>query len=547
MSPSVRWSAAILTAISMAVLSVFWSGAAHAHAGLLESSPADSQVLDQAPDRILLRFNEPVQMTSLRLVDPAGGVVQLRSEMGDQLDRVTAALPELSNGTHVLSWRLASADGHPLGSSLVFSVGAPSGNPSGSAGPVAESVPVGLTVLYAAARAAIYGASLLTAGLVIFTLLFRRHAVVVSPYPAVLLSASIAAVSTVLGLALQALILADNAVFLAPANFSTFLAPGTSVSALLRLDGLALLVAAAAWQWSLPVLGPLGAVMVVASFAFTGHTVPWGSLWLSGLLVLHLLAIAFWAGAFWPLLVATRHADRNGVAQLMAAFSVVATIVVPLLVGSGLVMVWRLVGSWSALATTAYGLTLLVKIVIVSGMLGLAALNKWRFVPALRQGRDASERLRRSILGEAALAGAVFVATAVLTSVPPPAGGKTAEHIRHGSASNQIIRTSAGSLNLMLIVTPAEAGENLFELKVSGSEGVPKDIRSVTLNLGSRDLGIENIHRVMARTGPGSYRHEGPELAVPGRWRIGTDLLVSDFEKRTAEFIIDIEGEHRLR
>lgn len=391
MSPSVRWSAAILTAISMAVLSVFWSGAAHAHAGLLESSPADSQVLDQAPDRILLRFNEPVQMTSLRLVDPAGGVVQLRSEMGDQLDRVTAALPELSNGTHVLSWRLASADGHPLGSSLVFSVGAPSGNPSGSAGPVAESVPVGLTVLYAAARAAIYGASLLTAGLVIFTLLFRRHAVVVSPYPAVLLSASIAAVSTVLGLALQALMLADNAVFLAPANFSTFLAPGTSVSALLRLDGLALLVAAAAWQWSLPVLGPLGAVMVVASFAFTGHTVPWGSLWLSGLLVLHLLAIAFWAGAFWPLLVATRHADRNGVAQLMAAFSVVATIVVPLLVGSGLVMVWRLVGSWSALATTAYGLTLLVKIVIVSGMLGLAALNNRRC------GRE--ETLRSGFVG----------------------------------------------------------------------------------------------------------------------------------------------------
>ena len=69
----------------------------------------------------------------------------------------------------------------------------------------------------------------------------------------------------------------------------------------------------------------------------------------------------------------------------------------------------------------------------------------------------------------------------------------------------------------------------------------------MTLNLGSPDLGIENILRVMTRTGAGKYRHEGPELAVPGRWRLGADLLVSDFEKRTAEFIIDIEGEHRLR
>lgn len=547
MFPSVRWSVAILTAILMAVLSILWSGAAHAHAGLLESSPADSEVLAQAPDRVLLRFNEPVQVTSLRLVDPAGGAVQLRPETGGPPDRVTAALPELGSGTHVLSWRLASADGHPLGGSLVFSVGAPSGNPSGSAGPVTDSVPVGLTVVYAAARVVTYGASLLTAGLVIFALLFRRHAVVASPYLAVLLSASIAAVSTILGLGLQALILGGAAAFLAPADFSTFLAPGTTVSALLRLDGLALLLAAAAWQWSLPVLGPLGAVMVTASFAFTGHTAPWDSLWLSGLLVLHLLAIAFWAGAFWPLLVATRHPDRNGVAQLMIAFSGVATVIVPLLVGAGLVMAWRLVGSWSALVTTAYGLTLSAKILIVAGMLGLAALNKWRFVPALRQGADASERLRRSILGEAALAGAVFVATAVLTSVPPPAGGSTGEHTRHGTDSGQVVRSSAGPLDLTLSVTPARPGENVIKLKVAGSDSSLRDVLSVTLHLGSPDLGIENIPRAMTRTGPGSYRLQGPELAVPGRWRFGADLLVSDFEKRTAEFIIDIEGDHELR
>jgi copper transport protein len=271
------------------------------------------------------------------------------------------------------------------------------------------------------------------------------------------------------------------------------------------------------------------------------------SLWLSGLLVFHLLAIAFWAGAFWPLLVATRHADRNGIAQLMAAFSAVATVVVPLLMGAGLVMAWRLVGSWSALATTTYGVTLSAKIVIVAGMLGLATLNKWRFVPALRQEGDAPRRLRRSILGEAALAGAVFAATAALTSVPPPAGGNIGEHTWHGTDAGQVVRTSAGPLDLMLTVTPARPGENAIELRLSGSDGVPKDVLSVTLHLGSPDLGIENIPRVMMRTGAGSYHLQGPELAVPGRWRLGADLLVSNFEKRTAEFIVDIEGEHGPR
>jgi hypothetical protein len=68
----------------------------------------------------------------------------------------------------------------------------------------------------------------------------------------------------------------------------------------------------------------------------------------------------------------------------------------------------------------------------------------------------------------------------------------------------------------------------------------------VTLHLGSPDLGIENILRVMTRTGSGRYHFQGPELAVPGRWRLGADLLVSDFEKRTAEFIVDIKGEPGL-
>jgi hypothetical protein len=80
---------------------------------------------------------------------------------------------------------------------------------------------------------------------------------------------------------------------------------------------------------------------------------------------------------------------------------------------------------------------------------------------------------------------------------------------------------------------------------VSGSDDVPKDVLSVTLHLGSPDLGIENIPRVMTRTGVGSFRLQGPELAVPGRWRLEADLLVSDFEKRTAKFIIEINDEHK--
>jgi copper transport protein len=57
----------------------------------------------------------------------------------------------------------------------------------------------------------------------------------------------------------------------------------------------------------------------------------------------------------------------------------------------------------------------------------------------------------------------------------------------------------------------------------------------VTLHLGRPDLGIEEITRPMRHVGLGKYRLEGPELAVAGPWRLRIDLLVSDFEKLSAE------------
>jgi hypothetical protein len=68
----------------------------------------------------------------------------------------------------------------------------------------------------------------------------------------------------------------------------------------------------------------------------------------------------------------------------------------------------------------------------------------------------------------------VFVATATLTSVPPPAGGNIGEHTWHGTDAGQVVRTSAGSLDLMLTVTPARSGENAIELGLSGSDGPPE-------------------------------------------------------------------------
>jgi copper resistance protein D len=73
-----------------------------------------------------------------------------------------------------------------------------------------------------------------------------------------------------------------------------------------------------------------------------------------------------------------------------------------------------------------YGRRACVKLALVACLLALAAFNKLRLTPRLAAGDPAAVRaLRRSIAAEMAMAGAVFFATAALTTLsgPPVAEG----------------------------------------------------------------------------------------------------------------------------
>ena len=103
---------------------------AEAHAALIEATPADGSVIATAPANVRLRFNEPVSLLVVHLID-ASGVVHgdLHHEAHDQT--ITVHLPDrLPKGTQVLSYRVTSSDGHPIGGSLVFSIGAPTAAPT---------------------------------------------------------------------------------------------------------------------------------------------------------------------------------------------------------------------------------------------------------------------------------------------------------------------------------------------------------------------------------------------------------------------------------
>ena len=167
-----------------------------------------------------------------------------------------------------------------------------------------------------------------------------------------------------------------------------------------------------------------GGLLALWSFAWIGHVPDAGPVWLEALLVLHLAAAAFWVGILSPLRRLTGDpGELAAAAGLGHRFGRIAAVTVPVLIAAGIVMAWRLLGDVAALTTTGYGLTLLAKTAGVAVLLGAAAHNKLRFVPAMRRGDPAAAvRLRRSIAVESLAVCAILLVTATLTTVQNPPG-----------------------------------------------------------------------------------------------------------------------------
>ncbi len=171
-------------------------------------------------------------------------------------------------------------------------------------------------------------------------------------------------------------------------------------------------------------IAAVGGLLALWSFVRIGHVPDAGPAWLEALLVLHLAAAAFWVGILSPLRrLAGDPAELDAAAELGHRFGRIASVTVPVLIAAGIVMAWRLLGDPAALVTTGYGLTLLAKIAGVAVLLGAAAHNKLRFVPAMRRGDPAAAaRLRRSIAVEWLAVCAILLVTATLTTLQNPPG-----------------------------------------------------------------------------------------------------------------------------
>lgn len=150
---------------------------------------------------------------------------------------------------------------------------------------------------------------------------------------------------------------------------------------------------------------------------------------------LHLLAVGVWLGGLCPLAVLLRWAGRSPDPSWTAVareatrrFSLVGLGSVAVLVLTGLVNTWTLVGSVPRLVGTPYGRLLLLKLALLLPLIGIAAVNLLRLKPTLLApppeggaGTSAAimRRLARNVIAEAGLGAAVLLVVGALGITPP--------------------------------------------------------------------------------------------------------------------------------
>ncbi|QYG95754.1 copper resistance protein CopC (plasmid) [Iamia sp. SCSIO 61187] len=97
---------------------------------LRSRTPApDDALVEDAPDQVTLRFDEPVSASTgaVQVVSPSGGRIEDSVDEADQGRTLVVGIDGGVRGTYTVAYRVVSDDGHTITGSFVFHVGVRTG------------------------------------------------------------------------------------------------------------------------------------------------------------------------------------------------------------------------------------------------------------------------------------------------------------------------------------------------------------------------------------------------------------------------------------
>lgn len=527
---------AVVRLIIVLVLTLGVGRQALAHATLQQALPQPEATLEQAPARVELAFTEEVEagFGAIAVYDHTGARVDKGDAALDPRDvtRVGASLPPLGDGLYTVSWRVLSADGHPISGTYGFTVG------KGIAGavyfqpelPDPDRPPFGVLLGYWLTAVGL----MVMTGLSLAQGLVARSAEGGPAYRWLLRGGLVLALvgsgaylvfrtAQVTGLPVAAA--------LNPGLLWRLLMTATGRAVLARLVLLVGAMAAFPWLarrwWVATAAGALG----LLTFPLSGHA---SAVAQAGAAVvldwIHLLAGAAWVGGLVHLLIAAaagvgaRQAASNDTERprhlglLVRRFSVVAATSVLVLIGTGLYPALLHVPSLKALLVTLYGLTLCTKLLLVAVLVALGAINLTIIGPRLRRGQNLEHWLKRLIGGELVLAAAVLAATALLTNIAPARVAMPPEQLSVG------LHTQDYAVSFRM--NPLAPGYRLLTVRLGEHDGTPlPDATRVDLTVTRLNQDVGRQAMTGKHLGEGRYQFDNVLIGMPGTWLFELQVL----------------------
>jgi copper transport protein len=549
---------------------------ASAHADLLESDPASGAVLTEPPTSVTLTFTEPVdaKLSSANVFDADGEAVTTKAGRRPAANSVRVRLPELDEGAYIVTWRVAGNDAHPVQGVFTFQVG------QGANATSRELTALGQQLLrqenasdqvvgaiYGVTRWAVFaGLALLigvaaSAGAIWQAGRTSRRVRRLAWAGWGLLAAGTIGTLLIYGPYAQAKELGD--VFGGGVLGDT-LGTRLGIVSLVRLGILLFAVVPLRFlfserplpRWWIPLAGVTG-VALAATPGLAGHASIGDLVWLAVPTdTMHVAAMSVWLGGLVTVAVALLPGKRvSEILEPVNRFSRVAFVAISSVIVTGAFQSWRQVRSLEGLRTTEFGRILIVKVVIVAGVVAIAAFSR-EFVMRMRGGGDRVEAfrgkrvpvvaggaddgaapianddatwLRRTVGMEAVFAVLILVVTALLVNAPP-----ARSVIERPTSNLSLVTVKSDRVWVDVTASPGRKGRNDVHVDTVRPGGEPLEVDTIVVTLAAPDGG--NGRRLkIEQLGDNHYVAEAVRFNVDGDWRVVVQVTLRSGQSTRAD------------
>jgi copper transport protein len=421
------------------VVALIWPVAAFAHATLKSEEPGYRERFEQAPARVVLRFDQGAEAlpNSIVVYDAKGKVVSGAARNGKDTRLVLVPLDRLPRGAYTVRWHAMSSDSHVVSGVYTFGVRMNAPPPTeayGASGPTrSEDVVRWLYFAALALMAGGLGFRLLVLPRSIPPRLEKRSYIVTAVGVIAVIHIGVAAFimrsEDALQLPFARLLYGDLSPVANGTRFGqAFIAMTLGFTWVAGLLFLAWLTRRRALLWA-----AFGLTLVLASgLSLSGHSAVESS-WFTALADwLHLSAAVLWVGGLVQLAACVWPAAPELRRESFLRFARMAPVLIAVLVAAGVYLSILRLPALSDLWSTSYGQVLLVKLGLVSFALAWGAFHHFVVRPRLDRTRWAG----RSLVGEGAVAMTILLLAAILVNAKPPAAQPATSTSRASSVSS---------------------------------------------------------------------------------------------------------------